>query len=87
MQSSWLVHGAPGAIGQVVSGFVSGVVGFSKYLDSITTVFNKCCSFRSNGGYNFGGDIAPVALIIGLHSTFKGQTFAAFQAVWDFISS
>lgn len=75
------------AIGQVVSGFVSGVVGFfSSIWIGITTVFNNVVAFLQQWGLTILAVIfAPVALIIGLFFTFKDQIFAVFQAVWDFI--
>lgn len=79
--------GVFGAIGQVVSGFVSGVVGFfSSIWIGITTVFNNVVAFLQQWGLTILAVIfAPVALIIGLFFTFKDQIFAVFQAVWDFI--
>ena len=79
--------GVFGAIGQVVSGFVSGVVGFfSSIWIGITTVFNNVVVFLQQWGLTILAVIfAPVALIIGLFFTFKDQIFAVFQAVWDFI--
>ena len=76
-----------GAIGQVVSGFVSGVVGFfSSIWIGITTVFNNVVAFLQQWGLTILAVIfAPVALIIGLFFMFKDQIFAVFQAVWDFI--
>lgn len=72
--------GVFGAIGQVVSGFVSSIwIG-------ITTVFNNVVAFLQQWGLTILAVIfAPVALIIGLFFTFKDQIFAVFQAVWDFI--
>lgn len=84
--AAWF-SGVFAAIGQVVSGFVSGVVDFfSSIWIGITTVFNNVVAFLQQWGLTILAVIfAPVALIIGLFFTFKDQIFAVFQAVWDFI--
>ncbi len=73
LRNAITVHGAAvgwfsgvfGAIGQVVSGFISGVVGFfSSIWIGITTVFNNVVALAAMA-YNFV-IFAPVALIIGL---------------------
>lgn len=83
---SWF-GGIFNAIGQVVSDFVGGVLGFfGDIWNGIVGVFNSIVSFVQEWGLSILAVIfAPISLVIGLFFMFKDQIFAVFQAVWNFI--
>lgn len=83
---SWF-GGILNAIGQVVSDFVGGVLGFfGDIWNGIVGVFNSIVSFVQEWGLSILAVIfAPISLVIGLFFMFKDQIFAVFQAVWNFI--
>lgn len=84
--ASWF-GGIFNAIGQVVSDFVGGVLGFfGDIWNGIVGVFNSIVSFVQEWGLSILAVIfAPISLVIGLFFMFKDQIFAVFQAVWNFI--
>ena len=84
--ASWF-GGIFNAIGQVVSDFVGGVLGFfGDIWNGIVGVFNSIVSFVQKWGLSILAVIfAPISLVIGLFFMFKDQIFAVFQAVWNFI--
>lgn len=84
--ASWF-GGIFNAIGQVVSDFVGGVLGFfGDIWNGIVGVFNSIVSFVQEWGLSILAVIfAPISLVIGLFFIFKDQIFAVFQAVWNFI--
>ena len=83
---SWF-GGIFNAIGQVVSDFVGGVLGFfGDIWNGIVGVFNSIVSFVQEWGLSILAVIfAPISIVIGLFFMFKDQIFAVFQAVWNFI--
>lgn len=84
--ASWF-GGIFNAIGQVVSDFVGGVLGFfGDIWNGIVGVFNSIVSFVQEWGLSILAVIfAPISIVIGLFFMFKDQIFAVFQAVWNFI--
>lgn len=84
--ASWF-GGIFNSIGQVVSDFVGGVLGFfGDIWNGIVGVFNSIVSFVQEWGLSILAVIfAPISLVIGLFFMFKDQIFAVFQAVWNFI--
>lgn len=84
--ASWF-GGIFNAIGQIVSDFVGGVLGFfGDIWNGIVGVFNSIVSFVQEWGLSILAVIfAPISLVIGLFFMFKDQIFAVFQAVWNFI--
>nr|DAT13498.1 MAG TPA: tail tape measure [Caudoviricetes sp.] len=84
--ASWF-GGIFNAIGQVVSDFVGGVLGFfGDIWNGIVGVFNSIVSFVQEWGLSILAVIfAPISLVIGLFFMFKDQIFVVFQAVWNFI--